>query len=892
MAVKRVFFFGGGKAEGNGAMKDVLGGKGAGLAEMTILGVPVPPGFTIGTGACNLYYRNRGTLPRDVKAEIAANLAKLERAAGRKLGDPNDPLLVSVRSGSKFSMPGMMDTVLNLGLNDKTVEGLARKSRNPRFAYDSYRRFLMMFSDVVLGLPRGDFEEIFTAKMRERGVSDADLAAEDLMSVCGKFKALVKERLKKEFPQDPRIQLELARDAVFRSWNNDRAKYYRKMNGIPDDLGTAVNVQAMVFGNMGDDCATGVGFTRNPATGAREFYGEYLVNAQGEDVVAGIRTPRPIRDMKKDLPKVFDQLVRITAKLEKHFKDVQDFEFTVESNALYLLQTRSGKRTAAAAVKIAVDMVKEKLITKEEALLRLEPRQIDQLLHPVIDPKAKLEVVAKGLPASPGAATGAAVFHAQKAVEWATEGKDVILVRKETSPDDIHGMDVARGILTAKGGMTSHAAVVARQMGKTCVAGCDTIDVDETTNRFMVGGKVVREGDFISLNGTTGEVILGKAPLIAPAMTGAFGVFMSWADAVRRLKVRANADTQRDAQVARAFGAEGIGLCRTEHMFFAEDRIPIMQEMILARTLEDREAALAKLLPMQRDDFKGLYREMKGYPVTIRLLDPPLHEFLPKREALMVEVAKLQLIHADRSIIEEKKRLLERVEELHEFNPMLGLRGCRLGIYYPEITRMQARAIFEAACDVTRDGVRVHPEVMIPLVSLVGEMRAQKEIVVAVAEETMRRHKKKFPYTVGTMIELPRAAVTADEIATEAEFFSFGTNDLTQTTFGFSRDDSGKFIRHYMKEHILEADVFATLDQGGVGQLVRMAVEKGRSTRPTLKIGICGEHAGDPKSVEFCHRIGLDYVSCSPYLVPIARLAAAQAVLREKKPGRGGKKDS
>jgi len=890
MAVKRVFFFGGGKAEGNGAMKDVLGGKGAGLAEMTSLGVPVPPGFTIGTEACTLYFRNRGTLPQDVKAEIAANLAKLERATGRKLGDPKNPLLVSVRSGAKFSMPGMMDTVLNLGLNDKTAEGLARKSGNPRFAYDSYRRFLTMFSDVVLDLPRGDFEDIFTAKMQERGADAADLSAEDLMNVCGKFKSLVKERSKKEFPQDPRIQLELARDAVFRSWNNDRAKYYRKTNGIPDDIGTAVNVQAMVFGNMGDDCATGVGFTRNPATGAREFYGEYLVNAQGEDVVAGVRTPRPIRDMKKDFPKVFDQLVRITAKLEKHFKDVQDFEFTVESNALYILQTRTGKRTAAAAVKIAVDMVKEKLITKEEALLRLEPRKIDQLLHPVIDPKAKLDVVAKGLPASPGAATGAAVFHAEKAVEWATEGKDVILVRKETSPDDIHGMDVARGILTAKGGMTSHAAVVARQMGKTCVAGCDTIDVDETTNRFMVGDKVVREGDFISLNGTTGEVILGMAPLIAPAMTGAFGVFMSWADAVRRLKVRANADTQRDARVARTFGAEGIGLCRTEHMFFAEDRIPIMQEMILARTREDREAALSKLLPMQRDDFKGLYREMKGYPVTIRLLDPPLHEFLPKREVLMVEVAKLQLIHADRSIIEEKKRFLERVEELHEFNPMLGLRGCRLGIYYPEITRMQVRAIFEAACDVTRDGIRVHPEVMIPLVSMAGEMRAQKKIVVAVAEETMRRHKKKFPYTVGAMIELPRAAVTADEIATEAEFFSFGTNDLTQTTFGFSRDDSGKIIQHYMKEKILESDVFATLDLGGVGQLVRMGVEKGRSTRPTLKIGICGEHAGDPKSVEFCHGIGLDYVSCSPYLVPIARLAAAQAVLRERKPGKGGKK--
>jgi pyruvate,orthophosphate dikinase len=920
MAVKRVFFFGGGKAEGNGSMKDVLGGKGAGLAEMTNLGVPVPPGFTISTEACNLYYRNRGKLPQDLKAEIATNLAKLERAIGKKLGDPKNPLLVSVRSGAKFSMPGMMDTVLNLGLNDKTVDGLARKARNPRFAYDSYRRFLMMFSDVVLDLPKSNFEHLFDAKKLERGAAyDVDLTAEDLMDVCGKFKALVKERLKREFPQDPLVQLELARDAVFRSWNNDRAKYYRKTNGIPDDIGTAVNVQAMVFGNMGDDCATGVGFTRNPATGAKEFYGEYLVNAQGEDVVAGIRTPHQIRDMKKELPRVFEQLMRITAKLEKHYKDVQDFEFTIESNILYMLQTRNGKRTAAAAVKIAVDMVKEKLITKEEALLRLEPQQIDQLLHPVIDPKAKLDVVAKGLPASPGAATGAAVFHADRAVEWATEGKDVILVRKETSPDDIHGMDVARGILTAKGGMTSHAAVVARQMGKTCVAGCDAIDVDETTNRFMVGGKVIREGDFISLNGTTGEVILGKAPLIAPAMTGAFGVFMSWADAVRRLKVRANADTPRDARVARDFGAEGIGLCRTEHMFFAEDRLPIMQEMILARTREDREAALLKLLPMQRDDFKGLYREMKGYPVTIRLLDPPLHEFLPKREELMVEVTKLELIHADRSLIEEKKRLLERVEELHEFNPMLGLRGCRLGIYYPEITRMQARAIFEAACDVTREGIRVHPEVMIPLVSMVGEMRAQKEIIVAVAEETMRRHKKKFPYTVGTMIELPRAAVTADEIATEAEFFSFGTNDLTQTTFGFSRDDSGKFIQHYMNRselcpqcgtklekdlscavckvtytkrpvNILEADVFATLDQGGVGQLVRMGVEKGRSTRPTLKVGICGEHGGDPKSVEFCHRSGLDYVSCSPYRVPIARLAAAQAVLREKKTGKGGKK--
>src|SRR5512135_298354 len=891
MAAKRVFFFGGGKAEGNGAMKDVLGGKGAGLAEMTNLGVPVPPGFTISTEACNLYYRNRGKIPQDVKAEIAANLAKLERAIGKKLGDPKNPLLVSVRSGAKFSMPGMMDTVLNLGLNDKTVDGLARKARNPRFAYDSYRRFLMMFSDVVLDLPKSNFEHIFDAKKLERGAAyDVDLTAEDLMDVCGKFKALVKERLKREFPQDPLVQLELARDAVFRSWNNDRAKYYRKTNGIPDDIGTAVNVQAMVFGNMGDDCATGVGFTRNPATGAKEFYGEYLVNAQGEDVVAGIRTPHQIRDMKKELPRVFDQLMRITAKLEKHYKDVQDFEFTIENNILYMLQTRNGKRTAAAAVKIAVDMVKEKLITKEEALLRLEPQQIDQLLHPVIDPKAKLDVVAKGLPASPGAATGAAVFHADRAVEWATEGKDVILVRKETSPDDIHGMDVARGILTAKGGMTSHATVVARQMGKTCVAGCDAIDVDETTNRFMVGGKVIREGDFISLNGTTGEVILGKAPLIAHAMTGAFGVFMSWADAVRRLKVRANADTPRDARVARDFGAEGIGLCRTEHMFFAENRIPIMQEMILARTREDREAALLKLLPMQRDDFKGLYREMKGYPVTIRLLDPPLHEFLPKREELMVEVTKLELIHADRSIIEEKKRLLERVEELHEFNPMLGLRGCRLGIYYPEISRMQARAIFEAACEVTREGIRVQPEVMIPLVSMVKEMKAQKDIIVAVAEETMKRYRKKFPFTVGTMIELPRAAVTADEIATEAEFFSFGTNDLTQTTFGFSRDDSGKFIGFYTENGILEKDPFQTLDQEGVGQLVKMGVVKGRKTRPNLKVGICGEHGGDPASVEFCFKTGLNYVSCSPYRVPIARLAAAHAKLKEQGVGGSGTK--
>ncbi len=912
MATKRVYFFGGGKAEGHGGMKDVLGGKGAGLAEMTNLGIPVPPGFTVSTEVCNLFYKNRGKIPADIRKEILTHLGRLEKTLGRKLGEPRDPLLVSVRSGAKFSMPGMMDTILNLGLNDKSVQGMAHKSKNERFAYDSYRRFIMMFSDVVLGIEKENFEEIFDEKKRERVVSsDVDLTADDLRTVCGKFKELVKARTGKEFPQDPLVQLDMARDAVFKSWNNDRAKYYRKSNGIPDDIGTAVNVQAMVFGNMGDDCATGVGFTRNPATGAKEFYGEFLVNAQGEDVVAGIRTPHHITDLKKEMPKVYDQLVRITSKLEKHYKDVQDFEFTVEGGKLYMLQTRNGKRTAAAAVKIAVDMVKEKLLTREEAVMRLEPQQIDQLLHPVIDPKARLDVIARGLPASPGAATGAVVFHAERAVELAMEGKAVILVRKETSPDDIHGMDVSRGILTAKGGMTSHAAVVARQMGKTCVAGCEAIDVDETSGRFMVGGRVIREGDFISLNGSTGEVILGQVPLIAPKMTGAFGTLMSWADAMRRLKVRANADTPRDARTARDFGAQGIGLCRTEHMFFAEDRIPLMREMILARTRPEREAALEKLLPLQREDFKGLYREMKGYPVTIRLLDPPLHEFLPKREELMVEVTKLDLLHADKTIIEEKRRLLERVEELHEFNPMLGLRGCRLGILYPEISRMQARAIFEAACEVTKEGIRVQPEVMIPLVSMVKEMKAQKDLIVAVADETMKRYKKKFPFTVGTMIELPRAAVTAGEIAKEAEFFSFGTNDLTQTTFGFSRDDSGKFIQYYLSrselcprcgsklekdlscatcnvtyerrtENILEFDVFATLDRTGVGQLVRMGVEGGRATRPNLKVGICGEHGGDPRSVDFCHRVGLDYVSCSPYRVPIARLSAAQAALRQK----------
>jgi pyruvate,orthophosphate dikinase len=912
MATKRVYFFGAGKAEGGISMKDALGGKGAALADMTGLGLPVPPGFAIAAEVCLLFHANRERLPADVNREIAANLAKLERTEGKRFGAPKNPLLVAVRSGERFPMPGMMDTVLDLGLNDRTAEGLALKSGDSRFAYDCYRRFLAMFGSIVLEIPRESFAQILEEKKQERGASsEVDLDTGDLMDLCRRFKALVKERTKKDFPQAPQTQLQMARDAVFRSWNNERARFYRKAHGVPEGAGTAVIVQAMAFGNAGNDSAAGVWFTRNPSTGAKEFHGEYLVNAQGDDVVSDARTSRPVRDMKKEFPKVYEQLVRISAKLEKHCGDFLEFGFAVEKGRLCLLQVRPGKRSAAAAVRVAVDMVKEKILTKEEALLRLSPRQIEQLIHPVVDPEAGVEVIARGLPASPGAATGAVVFSAEKAVERAMAGRDVILVRKETSPDDIQGMDAARGILTAKGGMTSHAAVVARQMGRTCITGCESIDVDEATNRFMAGGRMLREGDQITLNGATGEVILGKVPLIAPRMTPSFGILLSWGDAVRRLRVRANADTPRDARVARDFGAEGIGLCRTQHMFFAEDRIPIMQEMILAGTNEERDAALERLLPMQREDFKGLYREMKGYPVTIRLLDPPLNEFLPKHEELLVEMTKLEFVRADRTLLEEKKRLLERVEELHEVNPMLGMRGCRLGICYPGITRMQARAIFEAACEVEREGVRVRPEIMIPLVSMVSEMRAQKDIVVQVAEETMKRYKRKIRYSVGAMIELPRAAVTADEIAREAEFFSFGTNDLTQTTFGFSRDDSGRFIQRYLTwselcpqcgeklekdlscracgaarrqkpGNILEDDVFSTIDRAGVGELIRIAVEKGRSARPTLKAGVCGEHGGEPRSVGFFDMLGLDYVSCSPYSVPVARLAAAQAALRKR----------
>jgi pyruvate,orthophosphate dikinase len=800
---------------------------------------------------------------------------------GMKLGDIHHPLLISVRSGSKFSMPGMMDTILNLGLNDQTVQTFITKTKNERFAYDCYRRFMQMFGGVVLGMEKSDFEHILQHKKDELGVAlDTDLKSEDLKDLILRYKKAVKEHTGKEFPQDAKVQLEMARDAVFKSWNNPRAITYRKLNDIPGTLGTAVSVQTMVFGNMGDDSATGVGFTRNPSTGENKFYGEYLTNAQGEDVVAGIRTPQPISKLEKEMPAVYKQLRTITSKLENHYRDIQDFEFTIQKGKLYMLQTRTGKRTAFAAVRIAVEMVEEKLITKEEAILRIDPASLDQLLHPIIDPKAKVKVIAKGLPASPGAATGIAVFTADEAVKRA--GEKTILVRNETCPDDIHGMDAAKGILTARGGMTSHAAVVARGMGKCCVAGCEEIKVDEKAKKFSIKDIVVKEGDWITLNGTTGEVILGQVPTIEPTLSGEFGILMQWADSFRKIGVRANADIPHDAHIARGFGAEGIGLCRTEHMFFAEDRLPLMQAMIMAKTEPDRRKALAKLLPMQRSDFIGLFKEMKGYPVTIRLLDPPLHEFLPKREELMVEIAVLKATNGDKEKIAAKEIILARVEELHEFNPMLGHRGCRLGISYPEITEMQAQAIIEAACELRKEGMTVVPEIMIPLVGHINELKNQKAIIKRMADETIKKYGTKIEYMIGTMIELPRAAVTADEIATEAEFFSFGTNDLTQTTFGFSRDDVVKFLNSYIDKGILEKDPFATLDQGGVGKLVIMGVEKGRSVNKHLKIGICGEHGGDPASVEFCHRTGLNYVSCSPYRVPIARLAAAHGAIKEK----------
>lgn len=875
MATKYVYFFGNGKAEGTAEMRNLLGGKGANLAEMTNLGIRVPAGFTITTEVCTLFYQNNQQWPEGLEEQIKENIAKVEEAMGAKFNDPDNPLLFGVRSGARVSMPGMMDTVLNLGLNDTTVQGLIKMSGDERFAYDCYRRFVQMYGDVVMNVDHDEFERLLDAKKQARGVKlDTELTAEDLKELVGEFKAKIKEVTGKDFPEDPWEQLRGAINAVFLSWNNARAIRYRELNDIPHDWGTAVNCQAMVFGNMGGEgdqqSGTGVAFTRNPATGEKEYYGEYLWNAQGEDVVAGIRTPQPLEQLKQDMPRVYDELCEIFDKLEKHYREMQDVEFTIQRGTLYILQTRAGKRTATAAVRIAVEMVEEGLITKEEAVLRVPPAQLDQLLHPMIDPNAKYEVLTKGLPASPGAAVGRVVFSADDAEAWKARGEKVILVRPETSPEDIGGMDAAEGILTSRGGMTSHAAVVARGMGKCCVAGAGDVIIGD--KQFTVGNTVVKEGDWITLNGTTGEVILGQVPLVQPELTGYFGTLMEWADEIRTMGVRTNADTPRDAEIARNFGAEGIGLCRTEHMFFGEGRINAVRQMILADNAEDRKKALDKLLPYQKQDFIGIFKAMEGLPVTIRLLDPPLHEFVPHEAAQQEQLAK------EMGVPVEKIR--ERVESLKEFNPMLGHRGCRLAITYPEIYDMQVQAIFEAACELAKEGHKVMPEIMIPLVGTRKEIELLKRNVVRVAEETMEKYGVKVEYSVGTMIEVPRAALQADEIAKEAEFFSFGTNDMTQMTFGFSRDDAGTFIDDYLAQEILEKDPFQTLDQDGVGQLVEIGVKRGRQTRPDLKCGVCGEHGGDPASVEFFHRVGLNYVSCSPFRVPIARLAAAQAQIK------------
>ncbi len=875
MANKFVYFFGGGKADGKTEMKDLLGGKGANLAEMTNIGLPVPPGFTITTEVCKLYYKNNRKYPAGLDKQIEENLKKLEKVAGKQFGGTKNPLLVSVRSGAKFSMPGMMDTVLNLGLNDETLQALIKRTKNERFGYDSYRRFINMFGDVVMGVEHEAFEEELTAvKKKYNAKLDTDLKVAALKEVVERYKAVIKRRAGKNFPNDPREQLKMAIDAVFGSWNTKRAITYRKINKIPDDLGTAVNIQAMVYGNMGSDSGTGVSFTRNPASGKKEHYGEYLINAQGEDVVAGIRTPKAIDDLKKDIPHAYKELIKVYEILEKHYKDIQDFEFTIEKGELYILQTRTGKRTAQAAVKAAVDMVKEKLIDKKTAVLRVDPEQLNQLLHKRIDVDAKLEVIAKGLPASPGAAVGKVVFTADDAEKMAEEGEKVILVRTETSPDDIHGMVASQGILTARGGMTSHAAVVARGMGKCCVAGCEKISVDYKKKLFTTDKYTVKEGEVIAINGNTGEVILGEVQLIEPEMTGEFRILMDWADEFRTLGVKTNADTPKDATVARNFGAEGIGLCRTEHMFFEGDRIKAVREMILADDERGRRRALDKLLPMQRGDFVGIFKVMKGLPVTIRLLDPPLHEFLPQEDKDIEELADEMHVSVE--------KLKAKTKSLHELNPMLGHRGCRLVITYPEICEMQARAIIEAACEVKKQGIEIFPEIMIPLVGEIKELTVLKEIIVKVATDVMKEQKTSVKYKIGTMIEIPRAALTADVIATEAQFFSFGTNDLTQMTYGFSRDDAGKFLPEYIEKGILKDDPFQTIDQVGVGQLVKMGVKRGKSARKDLVVGICGEHGGDPRSVEFCHRAGLTYVSCSPYRVPIARLAAAHAKLKEK----------
>ncbi len=888
MTHKYVYSFGDGFAEGKADMKNLLGGKGANLAEMCALGLPVPPGFTITTEVCIAYYAGGKKLPEGLKNDVKAALARIEKAVGANFDDARNPLLVSVRSGARASMPGMMDTVLNLGLNDTSVEGLSVKTNNPRFAYDSYRRFIQMYSDVVLGIDHYNFEELLENKKHERGAAlDTELTADDLKSLVSQYKEKVQQELGKPFPQSVEEQLWGAIQAVFDSWMNARAITYRRLHDIPESWGTAVNVQSMVFGNMGDDCATGVAFTRNPSNGDKTLYGEFLVNAQGEDVVAGIRTPQSLTikgkeangsdlpSMEEAMPSVFAELVKIYQKLESHYRDMQDIEFTVQNGKLWMLQTRNGKRTASASVKIAVDMVAEKLITKEQAIGRVEPLALDQLLHPTLDPNAKKTVLARGLPASPGAAAGLVVFSAEEAEHRVQHKEKVILVRIETSPEDIHGMHAAQGILTARGGMTSHAAVVARGMGKPCVSGAGDVKIDYAGKTFRAGGKTVKEGDFITINGLTGEVILGEVPTLQPQLSGDFARLMGWADEMRTLKIRTNAETPLDASTARRFGAEGIGLCRTEHMFFDTDRIIAMREMIVSDTAGKRKAALAKLLPMQRKDFVEIFRIMTGLPVTIRLLDPPLHEFLPHTEAEIKEVAK-----ASGVTVEHVKH---RAHALHEANPMLGHRGCRLGITYPEIYEMQARAVFEAASEVVKESKeKVIPEIMIPLVMNKKELEMMKRVIDDAATAVSRETGVKLEYLVGTMIELPRAALRAGEIAESAEFFSFGTNDLTQTTLGLSRDDAASFIEVYKQKNVLESDPFVTLDQDGVGELIQLAAERGRKTRSDIKLGICGEHGGDPASIAFCQKVGLDYVSCSPYRVPIARLAAAQAAIRSK----------
>ncbi|MEC7925602.1 MAG: pyruvate, phosphate dikinase [Thermodesulfobacteriota bacterium] len=899
-----LYFFGNKKSEGKGTMREILGGKGAGLAEMTEIGINVPPGFTISTEVCDIFYKNKKSLPKKIIDETEKNIIKLEAMTSKGFGDPINPLLVSVRSGAMFSMPGMMDTILNLGLNDKTVNGVIKKTKNPRFAWDSYRRFIQMFSDVVLKVEKELFEKKLEALKNKKNVRhDVDLDSNSLKQLVGEFKKIVKSKTGKNFPQDPKDQLIKAINAVFLSWNNDRAIFYRKQYDIPSEIGTAVTVQSMVFGNMGNDCGTGVGFTRDPLSGEKELFAEYLLNAQGEDVVAGIRTPKNIKTMQRELRKVHSQIENTAKILERHFRDMQDFEFTIENEVLYLLQTRSGKRSGIAAAKIACDMVKETLISKEEAVLRVEPEHLEQFLFPIFNPedKKKFDIMTRGLAASPGAASGRVALDAQTAVELGKKGKRVVLVTQETSPDDIHGMAAAHGLLTARGGRTSHAAVVGRQMGKVCVVGAEEIKVNIKDRNFSVGNKIIKEGDYISIDGFEGKVFSGDIPVVASeviqVMQGnmreiaserynIFSTILKWADSFRTLDIRTNADVPSDAATAIKFGAEGIGLCRTEHMFFAEDRIKIMQEMILSKSEKERIKHLDKLKAMQKEDFIGLFTAMQGFPCTIRLLDPPLHEFLPSREELMLEIKEMEVRGENNDVLLEKKNLLERVEELHEFNPMLGLRGCRLGITMPEITKMQSQAIFEAAIEVEKKKIKVKPEIMVPLVGMVTEFKYQKDIIEAVAKEKLG--KKKINYTIGTMIEVPRATAVADEIAKEAEFFSFGTNDLTQTVFAYSRDDAAKFINKYLETQvsidgkdsdILEKDPFASIDRNGVGEFMKIGLSKGRSTRKDLKVGICGEHGGDPSSIEFCHQIGLDYVSCSPFRVPIARLAAARVAL-------------